>query len=108
MRKSILCAVVVLTFLALPATGFAGLDEYKTNIKDGVKIIAQSPKPLMTSIRDEYNASSFKPFGVVGGTLKGSLSSLKELTRGVFKVLTFNVWEDNFFSNYFEKEKKSE
>ena len=77
-------------------------EEYKTNIKDGITTMVKSPLPLINSVKDEYNAAEFKPFGVVGGFFKGGLYSLKEFSTGLLRVLTFNVGEDNSFANLFK------
>jgi hypothetical protein len=77
-------------------------EDYKTNIKDGITTMVKSPLPLIDSVKDEYNASKFKPFGIVGGFLKGGLYSLKEFSVGLLRALTFNVGEDNSFANLFK------
>jgi len=107
---------VGICFLVVAAPGYADSDyadyaeygEYKAKLKESFDIIAKSPKPLIDSVKEEYNAAEFKPFGVFGGFLKGSFYTLKEFSRGVYHVLTFNVWDDNFVSNMFNKEESSE
>lgn len=107
MKKIIVCAFVGMCLLFGATLGYAGSDDYKTKIKDGFDIIIKSPKPLIDSVKEEYTSAKFKPFGVVGGFFKGSFYTLKEFTYGVYRVLTFNVDEDNFISNAFQKEEDS-
>ena len=104
MKKIIVCALVGICLLVVFAPGHANADDYETNLKEGFDIILKSPKPLIDSVKEEYNASKFKPFGIFGGFFKGSFYTLKEFSYGVYRVLTFNVGDDNFFSNMLNKE----
>ena len=76
---------------AMAASCFADYSPYKERIKEGIDMMAMSPKPLLDSVKEEYNAAEFKPFGVIGGFLKGLPYSIKELSVGLYRVLTFNV-----------------
>lgn len=108
MKKIIVCALVGICLLVASAPGYAGIDDYGANLKEGFDIILKSPKPLIDSVKEEYNAAEFKPFGVFGGFLKGSFYALKEFSYGVYRVLTFNVGEDNFVNDMLNKEGDSE
>jgi len=108
MKKIIICALMGLCFLMTSTPGYTNTDDYKTKLKDGFETIITSPKPLIDSVKEEYNAAEFKPFGVFGGVLKGSFYAVGQLTRGVYRVLTFNVWDDNFVSKFINKEEISE
>lgn len=108
MKKIIICALVGLCFLVVSTPGYTNSDDYKTKLKEGFETIITSPKPLIDAVKEEYNAAEFKPFGVVGGFFKGSFYAVGQFSRGVYRVLTFNVWDDNFVSKLFNKEGTSE
>ena len=101
------CAFVGICLLAVAVPGYAEYDDYKTKLKEGFDTIITSPKPLIDAVKEEYNVAEFKPFGVFGGILKGSFYAIGQFSRGVYRVLTFNVWDDNFVSNMFNKEGSS-
>ena len=101
MKKLMVCAFFGICLLVVAApSGYAdGLDyddygDYKTKLKEGFDEIITSPKPLIDSVKEEYDVAEFKPFGVFGGFIKGSFYAVGQLTRGVYRVLTFNVWDD--------------
>ena len=108
MKKIIVSVFAGMCFLAISVPGYADSLDYETKLKEGFGTMAQSPMSLVDSVKEEYNASKFKPFGVFGGLLKGSFYTLKEFSTGVYQVLTFNVDEDNFFSGMMHKEAVSE
>lgn len=104
MRKIILLLSAVL-LLSLPvAISEAHYEGYKSNIKEGITDIATFPKEMVDSVKDEVTEAKFKPFGLVGGVLKGTYNSLKQLGRGVLRVVTFNMEEDNSLLKPFRKE----
>ena len=107
MKKIIICILLGFCFLATSVPGYADYEPYKMKLKEGFEIMVTSPKPLIDSVKEEYNAAEFKPFGVFGGMIKGSFYALKKFSKGVYRVLTFNVWDDNFVSNMLNKEKSS-
>ena len=104
MKKIIVCALVGFCFLISSAPGYADYDDYKTKLKEGFDTMITSPKPLIDSVKEEYNDAEFKPFGVFGGFFKGSFYAIGQFSRGLYHVLTFNVWDDNFVSDMFNKE----
>jgi len=114
MKNILISSFVGICFLIGAAPGYTDNIDYneyagyKAKINEGLSIIAKSPKSLIDSVKEEYNAAEFKPFGVFGGILKGSFYSIGEFSRGVYHVITFNVDDDNFFSNIFNKEDGSE
>jgi len=99
MKKMITVVCMALCFLVISNAGDAHYDEYKANIKEGIGIMVKSPQPLIDAVKDEYNVAKFKPFGVVGGFFKGGFYSLKEFSTGLLRVVTFNMEEDNIFTN---------
>ena len=88
--STILCALILALSLAAP--GYCYYEEYKQNIKDGIGTIVKSPQPMVDALKEEITNSEFKPFGLVGGILKGSYFMGKEIGQGLFRILTFNLW----------------
>ena len=60
-------------------------------LQDGVKMFVTSPKNIPDSINAEYEAAKFKPFGIIGGTMKGVVMTLIDAGKGLFDVLTFPI-----------------
>ena len=98
---TILCAGLLSAVFA--TSGLAHYEDYKNNIKEGLVTMVKSPKPVYDSIKEETTAAKFKPFGVVGGMLKGTYLVIKELATGLGRILTFNFDENNLFANLFKK-----
>jgi len=107
MKKIITCTLLGFCFLAVSVAGHADYEPYKTKLKEGFDTIVTSPQPLIDSIKEEYHAAEFKPLGVFGGIIKGSFYAIKQFSHGVYRVLTFNVWDDNFVSNMLSKKESS-
>jgi len=99
MKKLIGLIIVGFCLLGVVSPSYADYDTYKANIKEGLGTMIRSPQPLVDSVKEEYNAAKFKPFGVFGGFIKGSFYSIKELSLGVLQILTFNVDDDNMFAD---------
>ena len=91
MKKILTMLCVLFLMFSLTVPGFAYYEEYKQNIKDGIGTIAKSPQPMIESLKEEYDKSGFKPFGFLGGFLKGSFYMGKEMGLGIFRILTFNL-----------------
>ena len=88
MKKSFtffLAAVMCVMFAS--ASYAAGMEK----LKSGASELVKSPLQLKDSIVNEYNASKFKPFGVVGGGLKGLFYTGKEAVKGLVDIVTFPV-----------------
>ncbi len=64
------------------------MSEPVTKIKDGAISIISSPLEIVNHTKDELNASTFKPFGLMGGLLKGTVYSIKKLITGVVDIVT--------------------
>ena len=82
---------MVWLMLSLTAPAQAYYEEYKQNIKDGIGAIVKSPQPMAESLKEEFNKAEFKPFGIIGGFLKGGYYMGKEIGTGVLRILTFNL-----------------
>ena len=91
MKKIIIFVFMGLFLLAAAAPGYADYEGYETKIKDGLGTMITSPRHLIHSVKEEYTAAKFKPFGVLGGLIKGTFYTGKEFSEGLFRVLTFNL-----------------
>lgn len=91
MKKTAVMLCLVCLMLSFIAPAGAYYEEYKQNIKDGIGSIVKSPQPMAESLKEEFNKSEFKPFGIIGGFLKGSYYMGKEIGWGIFRILTFNL-----------------
>jgi hypothetical protein len=86
--KKLMAVVVVFAVVALMSTPvYAGVDKLKTGLTDIVK----SPLEIVDHTKAEYNNSTFKPFGVFGGLLKGTFYMGKKIVGGVVDVVTFPI-----------------
>ena len=88
MKKSFtffLAAVFCVMFAS--ASYAAGMEK----LKGGVSELVKSPLQLKDSIVNECNAAKFKPFGVMGGALKGVFYTGKEAVKGLVDIVTFPV-----------------
>jgi hypothetical protein len=85
MKKLITVAVVCAVVAAFSTPVYAGVDKLKTGLTD----IVRSPLEVVDHTKAEYNSSTFKPFGFVGGMLKGTFYMGKKIVGGVFDVVTF-------------------
>ena len=84
-----LCVLFLMLSVTTPARAY--YEEYKQNIKDGIGSIVKSPQPMAESLKEEFNKAEFKPFGIIGGFLKGSYYMGKEIGTGILRILTFNL-----------------
>ena len=87
MKKVIALIVAVVFVFGMTAPIFA-LPEPVQKVKDGVVDIVSSPLEITNHIKAEYDAATFKPFGVMGGLLKGMFYTLHKAGSGVFKIVT--------------------
>ena len=85
MKKLIAVAVVFAVMVMFNAPVYAGVDKIKTGLTDIVK----SPLEIVDHTKAEYKDAKFKPFGLLGGLLKGSFYMGKKIVGGVVDVVTF-------------------
>ena len=57
-------------------------------LKDHVVSIVKSPLQVPNHIKAEYDAAHFKPFGIMGGLLKGTFYFGYDAVKGVFDIVT--------------------
>lgn len=91
MKKAFSLLLVVMLAFAMAAPVYADAGEKFT---DGVKQMVMSPKVVLDTIMEEYDASEFKPLGAFGGLLKGLFYGAKEVGLGLVNTLTFFVDND--------------
>lgn len=58
-------------------------------LKSGLTDIVKSPMQVVDHTKAEYNAATFKPFGLVGGLIKGTFHMGKQIVTGAVDVVTF-------------------
>ena len=89
MKNFLSLCMVIMVFMMFTSVSFAASGEEK--LKGGVQKFFTSPLQVKENVVSEYNAAEFKPFGVVGGLLKGIFYAGKQAITGVIDVLTFPV-----------------
>lgn len=87
MKRTVALALVfafVLTF----TTPVLALTKPIDKAYHGVEKIIKAPMHLVKDPVDEYKASTFKPFGLMGGIMKGISYTVLEAVHGTFEVVT--------------------
>ncbi len=87
MKKLIAVAVVFAVVGMFSAPVYAGVDKLKSGVTDIVK----SPLEIVDHTKAEVKDSTFKPFGLLGGLLKGTFYTGKKMVGGVVDVVTFPI-----------------
>ena len=88
MKKVLSFCFALMIFVMFASSGYAaGTDK----LKEGADRLFKSPIQLKESLISEYNAAKFKPFGVVGGAIKGLFNTGKEAVIGLLEIVTFPV-----------------
>lgn len=85
MRKAMAVLMAFALLLSVTTPLFAGT---MGTLKDGTMKILSSPLEIPNYTIEEMNAATFKPFGIVGGVLKGSVYSVQKLSTGIVDVAT--------------------
>ncbi len=88
MKRILAVFIIVVLSLAFVSSSYAAGGE---KLKGGVEKLVKSPLQLKDDVVNEYNAAKFKPFGVIGGLLKGVFDTGKEAIGGLVDILTFPV-----------------
>ena len=87
--KKLLSLFIVTAFVFIMAATPALAGDAGDRLADGFKQFAMSPKNVPDSLVEEYEAADFKPFGLIGGLLKGVSMTVIDLSLGLGKVVTF-------------------
>ncbi len=87
MKKLMVVAVVFAVVAMFSTPVYAGVDKLKSGLTD----IVRSPLEIVDHTKAEFKDSTFKPFGLMGGLLKGTFYMGKKLVGGVIDVVTFPI-----------------
>ena len=88
MKRALALTVVFAFVLVMATPAFAELPKPLDKAYHGIERIVKSPMHLVNDPVDEYKASTFKPFGLMGGILKGIGYTVVESVYGVMEVVT--------------------
>ena len=89
MKRAIRLLLVVVFVLSCTAPLFAALPDPIHKIKKGTMDILSVPYDFGNTTYDEVKASDFKPFGLMGGIVKGTAHGVKKAVSGVVDIATF-------------------
>ena len=90
MKRAIAVSVLFAFVLSLAAPVFA-LPAPVDKLKGGMEGIIKSPLELPKTTIDEVKGADFKPFGLVGGLMKGTYNMVHSSLKGVVDVVTFPI-----------------
>ncbi len=88
MKKMIALTMVFVAVLVLSASVSA---DPVGKLKSGLTDIIKSPMEVVDHTKAEFKASTFKPFGLVGGLVKGTFYMGKKALGGAMDVVTFPI-----------------
>ena len=86
--KKLVMLLMVLFFL-VGTTAVYALPEPINKLKGGVEQVLKSPLEVPNHTMDEYKAANFKPFGLLGGMIKGAAYMVKKGVSGALDIATF-------------------
>ena len=86
--KKALALAFVLTFVLTFVTPVMALPKPIDKAYHGLEKIVKAPKHLVNDPIDEYKAATFKPFGIMGGVMKGIGYTVVEAVHGTMEVVT--------------------
>ena len=89
--KVTIIAVVVAVVLFSFTSSVVALPEPINKLKGGVMDIVSAPLEMYTHSAVAVKAADFKPFGLIGGLLKGTAYTIKKAGSGVVDIVTFPV-----------------
>ncbi|MFT5387400.1 MAG: hypothetical protein ACI9F2_000332 [Lysobacterales bacterium] len=80
---------LVLLFVVLLTAGlFSTASAHgKEELKEASMTLVKSTGNLCASVKEEYNDAKFKPFGIIGGTLKGLIYTGKDFVGGIVAIV---------------------
>jgi hypothetical protein len=82
--KRIFLSLMVLVFVGSTCFAYPAVDR----ATKGVTMIATSPLKVHDAVKTEMHAAKFMPFGIVGGTAKGTFYMGKQIVNGAWKVVS--------------------
>jgi len=90
MKKAFLL-LVALVFVASMAAPVLAAHDPIMKLKDGTKTVISVPYDIGKTTLDEMKTSDFKPFGLMGGLLKGIAYGVKDVVTGAVDIVTFPI-----------------
>ena len=88
MKRTVALAMVFAFVLTFTTPVLALSSKPMDKAYHGVEKIVKAPKHLVNDPIDEYKAAKFKPFGLMGGIMKGVGYTVVEAVHGAFEVIT--------------------
>ena len=88
MKRTLALTVVFAFVLVMATPAFAELPKPLDKAYGGIERIVKSPMHLVNDPIDEYKASTFKPFGLLGGIMKGIGYTVVESVYGVMEIVS--------------------
>ena len=88
MKRALALAVVFAFVFVMATPAFADFSKPLDKAYHGMERIVKAPMHLINDPQDEYKAATFKPFGLMGGILKGIGYTVVESVYGVMEVVT--------------------
>ena len=88
MKRTVALALVFAFVLTYTAPVFAEVSKPIDKAYHGLEKIVKAPMHLVNDPMDEYKAATFKPFGLLGGIMKGTAYTVIDGVYGVFEVVT--------------------
>ena len=86
--KRMVALAMVFAFVLTFTTPVFALPKPVDKAYHGVEKIVKAPKHLVNDPIDEYKAATFKPFGLMGGIMKGIGYTVVEAVHGMMEVVT--------------------
>ena len=84
---SALAMVFAVSLVLSTAVSADPMEKFKSGLTDIVK----SPMEVVDHTKAEVKASTFKPFGFLGGLMKGTFYMGKKAVGGIVDVVTFPI-----------------
>jgi hypothetical protein len=89
--KKLLSVLMVTAFVCSIASTPVLAGDAGDKLSEGFKQAITSPKNIPDSLQEEYEVAEFKPFGLIGGVVKGVTMTIVDFGLGLVKVVTFPV-----------------
>ncbi|MDP2653865.1 MAG: hypothetical protein Q8Q08_07530 [Candidatus Omnitrophota bacterium] len=88
MKRTMALAVVFAFMIAYASPAFAELPKPVDKAYHGLEKIVKSPKHLLDHPIEEFKVAKFKPFGLLGGIMKGVCYTVVDTVHGAVDVVT--------------------
>ena len=88
MKRTVALALVFAFVLTYTSPVLAEVSKPIDKAYHGLEKIVKAPMHLVNDPMDEYKAATFKPFGLLGGIMKGTAYTVIDAVHGAFEVVT--------------------